>query len=491
MRLNEEGVLLITTTGTQITPYRKRQNPYLEKLTSVPDPIRKFIRRPVTGYRLESEFDEPCFVTHLHNDLFLQEQFLDYRVVHVPHTQYRSLSQPISIHSDITPREVQYELIQDVLSHQDKNQWFIHLSQGLGKTLLSVFLIAQFNVKSLIMCYDKKILSQWFHTITEKTDTDPKVVLELHESKLMYDIVAGNFPVWEYDIFMCTPKLLFSFGKRYGFHLMSPLMERMGIGFKVFDEAHRNIANMIKINALTSIDKTLYLSGDFAQSNKYKEKLYFSMFHNVPIFQPTEELMNTLKFTVAIVILYNSNPTELEKASVYTRRGFGFYNFMKYQMKKRDLFNTLDLVMTQINKVNKKGYKILVLMNMIEHADSMTEYMKQKHGISHNVGRFHSKVPDDEKMQCLEECDLIVSTHQSFGTGIDISLIKYVICCTACTKIDDNQASGRARPLPDGSDAYYFMLCDYGFPWIKERLPERVQYLHDTKIKDVSVVDYR
>ena len=67
---------------------------------------------------------------------------------------------------------------------------------------------------------------------------------------------------------------------------------------------------------------------------------------------------------------------------------------------------------------------------------------------------------------CLEYGDMIVSTYQSFSVGIDVSLIKYVISCSICTKIDDNQASGRSRPLPDGSDAFYFMLSDPSRPLV-------------------------
>lgn len=492
--MKESGQVRITTTGTQITPYHKKQNPYLEKITSMYriDPRRKFGRAiPVTGYFIEDDKNEGSFVTHLHDTRFLQDQFLDYQIVEVPSTAYRPLQNPVSIDPDITPREVQYELIQDVLSSQEESQWFIHLSQGLGKTLLSVFLIAHFNLKCLIMCYDTKVLRQWFATLKGKTDMDPKHVLIMDSSKLLYQIVTGEFPAWEYDIFMCTPGLLRSFGKRYGFLLLSPLMERMGIGFKIFDEAHRDIANMIKINAFTSVKKTLYLSGDFAQSNKQKEQLYFRMFHSIPILKPQKELMHTLKFTMAIVVKFNSEPSELDRASVYTRRGFSYYNYMKYQIESEEWYRTLDSIMDQILKVNQKKYKILILVNMIEHVDRVYQYVEERYGISYQCGKFHSAVPDEDREYCIKDANLIVSTYQSFSTGIDISSIKYAISGSVCTKVDDNQASGRPRPLADGSDAYYFMMCDIGFPYVKEKLGERLNYLKSTKIKGITVIDYR
>ena len=53
-----------------------------------------------------------------------------------------------------------------------------------------------------------------------------------------------------------------------------------------------------------------------------------------------------------------------------------------------------------------------------------------------------------------------------------------------------NHASGRARPLPDGSDAFYFMFADMGFSYTKKKLNTRLSYLRQTKIKDIKTVKY-
>jgi hypothetical protein len=483
------GNINITTTGVEITPYFKHQNLYLEKLTSTYNKVTHS-RDGVTGFYLDYDNSDVRFITHRHDATFLQKQFPNYQVNHIPPMKCKNLSEPISINKDITPKEVQYELIQDVLANQQYHQWFIYLSQGLGKTLLSIYLISHFNVKSLIMCYNTDILKQWYHTMKEKTDINPKKILMIDSSSIFKAILLGKFPVWEYDIFMCTPGIITSFAKKHGFHLMAPLMEKMGIGFKIYDEAHRNITNIIKINAMTSIDKTLYLSGDFGQSARDKEKLYYNMFYGVPILKPSEELMNTLKFTTAIVMMYNSKPSELDRASIYTRRGISFYEYMKYQFRTEIFFDVLDYTIKMIGKTNFNHYKILILVNLIDHVDELYDRMQNEYGDSYIIGRYHSGVPEDEKTFCKESCNMIISTYQSFSTGIDVSLIKYVISCSICTKIEDNQSSGRARPLPDGSDAFYFMFADMGFSYTKKKLSSRLGYLQETKIKDIKTVKY-
>jgi superfamily II DNA or RNA helicase len=396
----------------------------------------------------------------------------------------------MSLNADVTPREVQYQIIQGILNNEEKDQWFVYLSQGLGKTLLSVYMIPYFNMKTLIMCYNVKILRQWVRTMTENTDIYGPSIILIDTGEILKRIESGDFPVWRYDVFMCTPKLLTEYGKKHGFEHLNILFDKMGIGLKIFDEAHRNIANIVKINAYTSVKKTLYLSGDFAQSNKIKEEMYYRMFHNVPVLRPTEELMNTLKFTVAVVVFYDSHPSELEKTSVYSKRGFSFYEYMKYEIQKKAFFDTLWYILDAINKTNKKNYKILVLVNLIEHVDTVKNEIEGRYGNRYIVGRYHSGVPADEKDFCTEEANLIVSTYQSFSVGIDVSLIKYVISCSICTKIDDNQASGRARPLPDNSDAYYFMMSDLGFSYTKEKLGSRLKYLKETKIKAIQRIRY-
>lgn len=475
----------ITTTGVVISPYRKNQNYYLEKLTSTYDTVRHR-RNPFTGLLIDYEETPSCFVTHLHDPIFLQAQFTDYQITYVPAVKADALNTPFHLNDSITPREVQYEVIQQIINLEYKKQWFVYLSQGLGKTLLTIYLMSYFNQKTLIMCYNKDILKQWIHSLKKNSTIESKELLYIESSALLKKIVYGDFPVLEYSVFLCTPGLLNSFGKKYGFHMLNVLVEKMRIGFKIYDESHRNISNMIKINAFTSVDKTIYLSGDFGQSDKVKENMYYNIFHNIPVIKPSEELMNTLKFTQCIVVQYHSHPNELEKVSVYSKRGFSFFEYMKYQFQTKIFFHVLEHVLDMIKKTNQNQYKVLILVNLIEHVDELYDWLDEKYSKTYHIGKYHSGVSDVEKEYCRDACNMIVSTYQSFSTGIDVSLIKYVISCSICTKIDDNQSSGRARPLPDGSDAFYFMFADMGFPYTKKKLKTRLDYLKETKIKNIT-----
>ena len=227
-----QGEIRITTTGTRIYPYRKGQCRPLENLTSLPDQAyRGRKRNPVTGFLIPDSGDEfqGTFVTHLHDPRYLQELLPNYQIVYEKPTKKKTLNELMSLNSDITPREVQYQIIQGIIDNESKSQWFVYLSQGLGKTLLSVYMIPYFNTKTLIMCYNTMVLSQWVNTIRDKTDINSKSILYIESGKLFDKILSGDFPVWEYDIFMCTPKLLTMYGKKHGYYTLELLMEKMGI----------------------------------------------------------------------------------------------------------------------------------------------------------------------------------------------------------------------------------------------------------------------
>lgn len=214
----------ITSTGIQITPYHKNQCPYLEKLTSTYDAVRHR-RNPVTGFFLDYDSTDPCFVTHMHQSKFIQSNFPDYSIRYIPPTKGYPLLGHFQLNPEIIPRDVQTDIINQIVNDPKHNDWFVYLSQGLGKTLLSVYLISYFNTKTLIMCYNKDILHQWFTTMRDKTNIDPQRIIIIDSSKIFEKILEKDFPTEDFDIFMCTPGLLSSFGKKNGFQNLLKLFD--------------------------------------------------------------------------------------------------------------------------------------------------------------------------------------------------------------------------------------------------------------------------
>lgn len=489
--LKSKGTIYISNTGTVVTPYENGQCKKLENDVSIWNDVY-FRRDPVIGFQVVSNIDNDIqsFVTCKNSATYIQGLFPDYNISYMEQIIPKKLSQKFRLNEDIALTDIQSNTINDILKYIKYHEWFVNLQTALGKTLMSVYLSSILNVKSMIMCYSTEILLQWIQTIKEKSNFDTSKLILLDSSKLIQNIYTEKFDSNEYDIFMATPKLIVSYCEKYGYDHLNPVFEKMGIGLKVFDEAHRNISNMIKINGFANVDKTLYLSADFGQANKDKEKLYYKMMFGVPVFKPSDEVMSTLKYTQAIVVEYNTDPNINEVASVYSRFGFSSINYMKYQFNKGIVYDVLDYVLENIFNTNTHNYKTLILLNLIDHVDTLTEVLIEKYGDCKRIGKFHSEINHEEKEETKTISDIIISTYKSFGTGLNVADIKYVISIDQCDKISDNQAAGRARPLSDGSDAFYFMLADRGFKYSGRKLKDRLNYLKMTKIKHITRVRY-
>lgn len=485
--MNFKGKIYISNNGVTITPYNKKDCEQIERLTSMYDEVYHQ-RNEVTGFVLKYNDECDAFISHQHNTTYIQNLFPEYEIEYMKENLPIKISHEFGLNSSITPTDIQYDIISKILNTKNEKEWFIHLQTAYGKTLLSIYLASIFSYKTMIMCFSVEILSQWIKTIKKKTTFQSDKLLLIDSSKILQGILDETFDYKRYDIFLCTPKILTSFCNKRGYSKLNIIFTKLGIGLKIFDEAHRNMANLIKINASTNVRYTLYLSADFGQADPELEQKYFKIFYKVPIIAPDEKFKETMKYTQAIVVEYNSHPTMEESPSIYNRYGFSPQLYMEYQFKKKIIFDVVDFILKNIQKTKDK-YKTLILLNHIDHVDMMTEYIKEKYP-DKSVGRFHSKVSSDEKEFAKNYSDIIVSTYSSFGTGLDVDHIKYVISLNQSNKIEDNQAAGRARPLKDGSDVFYFIVIDRGFTYCVKKLKIRLAYLYETKIKKVLKLRY-
>lgn len=478
-----------TKNGTVITPYQQNQCKAIQNATSTYDAV--YHRRDeLTGFIIDNYNEQSAFITHNQYLDYLEAHFPDYQIIDRKTTKWRKQGQPFALLDEIQLREVQGNAANEVL-RSTKREFFINMQTAMGKTLLSVYLSSKIGVKTWIMCFSTEILRQWIRTYQEKTTKDMDRILFIETSQTLESILQNpSMYTEQYDIFLSTSGLVTSFMKRTDYANLSTIMNILGIGLLIFDEAHRNMSNIVKINAVTNIYKTLYLSADYSQGDEKKEKLFYNIFRNTKIIRPSEEEMYTMKYTKVIVLEYNSHPTIPEKMSINNRYGYSAERYMNYQLKKGVIYKVIDFAMNSIIQSNPNHYRVLILLTQIEHVDKLAMYLKDQNIEGYSIGRYHSRVSEEEKQFALESADIIVTTYKSFSTGIDVSNIKYVIGLNQSNKVEDNQAAGRSRPLSDGSDAVYFMIVDTGFEYCRKKLKSRLKYLKGTKIKDAFVMNF-
>lgn len=464
-----------------IVPYQKGVAPSIEAYTSTWDSVYHR-RNEVSGFRVKYDDTSECFLTYDQKDAFLQNQLPSYEIEKVRPIDSFPTSKFMMV-DGFELKPLQTHFASAILATRDKcSEWYVHLQTGEGKTLLTTYLSTIFLKKMLIMCNITDVLGQWINAFWNHTTIDRSRILLIKGQKTFEKIITGTIDVDDYDIFLCTPQLISSIGNTLGYSYIREFAEVIGIGVVVFDEAHRNMGNTIRFNAICHIDKILYLSAEYGQADYKREEQFFRVFSHAMILKPPEE-DKSYKHTDILVVYYNTDPTEIEKLSINNRYGYSAMYYMDYQFKRKMIFKVVKYVIDQILQGNPNAfleYKALILFTNTEHVDIMADYLQNIYP-SLIVGRYHGKVSDEEKAATEKLANIIVATYLSFGTGKDVSKIKYVFGMNQSNKIEDNQAAGRARALPDGSKTKYIIPVDTGFPYCRKKLKTRLAYLMETK----------
>lgn len=481
-----------TKNGTIIYPYKKRQCRDLEFSTSLYDKVYHRSNE-LTGFYVPAYKDnEAAFVTHYLSEDYLISHFPEYTIYKVQETNAPELEndRKFRLWKTINLSEVQGQVSNEVICSMNKyNEWFINLQTGAGKTVLGAHLSGYFGYKTLIVCFMKDILSQWEKTYKEMTNINPLRIMQINSGKFLDEIYFNNMGDPDHDVYLVSPSLITMYLNKNPWERFSEVINQLGIGTIIFDEGHRNMSAMVKINALTNIKYTLYLSADYAQGDYIKEKLYYRIFQKTKIIKPEEEVAKSLKHTKVIVVDYDSQPSVTESTMIYNRYGFSAEYYMDYQLQKGRIFDVVDTIMELIMKARKPEWKTLILLEHIDHVDTIYNHLMDTiKDPSILIGRYHSKVSDEDRENTLKNANVIVSTYKSFGTGMDINSIKYVVSLSQCNKITANQAAGRSRALPDGSDSIYFLVTDKGFKYCKQKTKTVLEYLSEQKLKEPPFV---
>ena len=414
------------------------------------------------------------------------------------------ISRPVSVssnmddfESNIKLTEIQEPVMANMLSCKNP-EMFVNLPTAVGKTVLSVHYLAFYNKKCIILCYKKKILDQWYNTLIDKTTINPNRIQIIKSSKYLVDVVEGNISTNDTDIWLITPTLITSFCNTYGWNFIQEVFEKCRIGLKIIDEAHRNLATTIKLNAWTSVEKTMYLSADFNQASYEVRKQFFEVFKNVPVIKLSDDVMKDLKHITAVEFVYNSEPSiedimKVTNGNKAHRYHWDHFGYTKYCMRTGILAeNTLriinQIVQSEAGMPMEKPYKILVLTNMIDMVDEMASLIEAQ-STGRSVGRYHGRMPKEECAN-TPECDIIVSTYQAFSTGIDVTVpnFRHVISMNPVDYITANQAAGRNRPI-EGLDSYFWMLVDSGFDYCVNNATKVLKYLSLSRIKQIKRIE--
>ena len=355
-------------------------------------------------------------------------------------------------------------------------QLVLNLDTGMGKTYITIAQIAYKGLKSIIIVHSEKIKEQWIETLIDDTNIDPKKICEIKGSPKCIDILKKPKKYNNYSIFVIKHATLRSFGDTYGWWTVHDLFIALNVGIKVYDEVHREFANIVRTDCFTNTKYTYYLTATFGRSDDNEMRIYKRCFQNIPKFEQKKRSDYEGKPHITYMcIFYRSNPSFQQMAMLKTKYGFNRNAYANYQVEDDEKFFSILGILVR-KSVVEQGFKTLLLMSTISGIDRMVEYMKNEHpGIS--VGAYHSKVPPEEKERAIE-CKLIVTTEKSLGEGADITGLKTVINTESFKSlIITEQIVGRLRKPADGSGCIYIETVDTAFQTLRAQQRTREKFL--------------
>lgn len=476
--------IYLTSTGVMIDDYLPKENIELEKSTSYYEKNRhKFM--PVSGF---CDTKDVKFLTYKMPQAKLSTFFPECKFHKVAISEFRKI--PDVNLGDFTLRENQRSVIQQMMNIKQP-EMFVNIPTATGKTVIGVYFIAIMKLVSLVVCPSATIMSQWTETMKRMGLGDRYTILgsgqqlnALYKKELNYNS----------DVYLITPMLMTTYGNKYGFDKLADILKMLKIGIKFIDEAHKNLGAIVRLNAVTSFYKTVYLSADFYRASAYTRKQFFDVFNYVPIIKMDDNEIAHLKHITTVIYPYHSHPTMTEAANVVSQGKYHWshWEFARYEFDKGIITNYIDKILDRIisstENSNNRPNKILILTMMVEHVDLLYDHICNKYGDRRSVGKFHSKMTDEDRESGKSQ-DIIIATYQAFSVGVDITLpnIQHVISTSPVDVITHNQSAGRCRPI-DGEESFYWILEDADFDFCIHNADYASRYLAKSRVKKIITI---
>lgn len=411
--------------------------------------------------------------------------------------------QPVE-HNAQPRNQLQIDFIKFVLEQANKkNKLAGILSPGTGKTFMACYSAIKVGLRTLIIVPTSGIKAQWGETLTKMFNVDSSRVKMVNSPKDIINVKA--------DFVIVSQASLSVLNKTYD---LEKIMKANKFGIKVIDEVQMWFHNIIKVDANCNICHNWYLTGTFGRSGEEENALYQNMFGDLAMFREKEKkptLFNRkpgnvygMKPHMHVRMMWTESglsPEEIravsssirysERAGKWIRYGISIPAYTELVIPKdgtmtKFLSNVLKIV-DMANKEVTYG-KMLILSPTVASVLVIESYVKKMYP-DKKIGTIHSRNSKSENDKVKAECEILISTVKSCGTGFDVKgLSKLVVSEQFKSWILTDQVSGRLRRRDDGKDTYMWDIVDSQVPQLRAWANARADILKK-KSKTFKVID--
>ena len=338
-----------------------------------------------------------------------------------------------------------------------KSQLSLNLTTGKGKTYISIATIAYYQITTMLIMYSNFYIQQWVDRITQYTNLTTKDIKVIQGSPAINKLLKDKNP--DKKIYLVTHSSLERYGTQYGWDKVGELFRHLGIGIKVYDEAHQNFDNICMIDFFTNTWKTFYLTASPARSSEEENFIYSMYFKNIPAIDLFDEENDP--HTKYVAIKFNSNPTIFDVRECKNQYGLNRIKYMKYLVGKPEYYELLRII---LNLAMKSDGKCLIYIGTNEAIRITYNWIRLHYPeLYDDIGIFTTLVSAEEKYQAQNK-KIILSTTKSAGAAVDIAGLKMTVVLNEPFKsqVICQQSIGRTRD----DDTLYIECVDVGFKQI-------------------------
>ena len=411
--------------------------------------------------------------------------------------------QPVS-HTAKPRNQLQIDFINFVLGEsKQKKKLAGILSPGTGKTFMACYSAIEIGYRTLIIVPTSGIKVQWVDTLVNMFNVPKERVVSVNKPTDFMNVKA--------DFVVITQASLGVLNKSYD---LERIMRDNKFGIKIIDEVQMWFHNIIKVDACSNICLNWYLTGTFGRSGDTENAIYQEMFGDLSIFrekQKNPSIFNRkpgniygMKPHMHVYMMWGKSglsPEQIHKVTSSMRYSEREGKWVRYGISipaytelvipsDGTMTKFLKMVLDTIRLANRQVTygKMLVLSPTIASVDVIRGYVEKMYP-DLKIGTINSHNSKMENTRVKAECDILISTVKSCGTGFDVKgLSKLVVAEQFKSWILADQVSGRLRRRDDGKDTYMWDIVDSQIPQLRAWANARADVLR-RKAKSFKVID--
>ena len=316
--------------------------------------------------------------------------------------------------------DVQRESIKFLLGYDQYSftrgcsQLLLALNTGAGKTYLGIAFMAYINAKAIIIASSIGWLEQWKERIVEHSNIEKNEVYMICGAASIISLMKRNpSEIDRNKIYLVTHSTLSNLASRRGWGSVGDLFRHLGIGVKIFDEAHLYFEAMGNIDFYSNTFKTVYMTATPERGELNDDRIFQFYFKNVPridLFDPEKDPR-----TLYIPIRYNSHMTQYDIKKCTNIRGFQKVNYARMVMGYPNFFKICHIVFDFILKLRGR---ILIFMASNESIQELYDWIELNYPeLRGNIGIY--TCINENKRRALAN-KIILTTSLSAGEALDI-----------------------------------------------------------------------